>query len=74
MEPVRRRTGARPRRANRSAQQRLHGPTDTNCMPPEHEFAEPIDTVNDPNNDRGHRDFLNDVGLLMAIDNSNTAA
>ena len=49
------------------------GPTDTNCMPPEHEFAEPIDTVNDPNNVAGHRDFLNDVGLLMAIDNSNTA-
>jgi hypothetical protein len=48
------------------------GPTDTNCVPPEHEFAEPIDTVNDPNNDRGHRDYLNDVGLLMAIDNSNT--
>lgn len=49
------------------------GPADTNCMPPEHEFAEPIDTVNDPANVRGHRDFLNDVGLRMAIDNSNTA-
>jgi len=49
------------------------GPADTNCLPPEHEFAEPIDTVNDPANTRGHRDFLNDVGLRMAIDNSNTA-
>jgi hypothetical protein len=47
------------------------GPSDTNCMPPEHEFAEPIDTVNDPANSRNHRDFLNDVGLLMAINNSN---
>jgi hypothetical protein len=49
------------------------GPADTNCSPPEHEFAEPIDTVNDPNNTKGHRDFLNDVGLLMANNNSNTA-
>ncbi|MDZ4658253.1 MAG: hypothetical protein SH868_11805 [Bythopirellula sp.] len=48
------------------------GPSDTNCMPPEHEFAEPIDTVNDPTNSRGHRDFLNEVDLLMAINNSNT--
>jgi hypothetical protein len=48
------------------------GPSDTNCMPPEHEFAEPTDTENDPTNSRGHRDFLNDVGLLMAINNSNT--
>ncbi len=48
------------------------GPSDTSCSPPEHEFAEPIDTVNDPTNSRGHRDFLNDVGLLMAINNSNT--
>ena len=48
------------------------GPGDLNCMPPEHEFAEPIDTVNDPTNTRGHRDFLNDVDLLMAINNSNT--
>jgi hypothetical protein len=49
------------------------GPSDTNCSPPEHEFAEPIDTVNDPSNTRGHRDFLNDIGLRMAINNSNTA-
>ena len=49
------------------------GPVDTNCIPPEHEFAEPIDTVNDPSNTRGHRDFLNDIGLGMAINNSNTA-
>jgi hypothetical protein len=48
------------------------GPDDMNCMPPEHEFAEPIDTVNDPANSRNHRDFLNDVGLLMAINNCNT--
>jgi hypothetical protein len=48
------------------------GPSDTNCSPPEHEFAEPIDLVNDPGNTRGHRDFLNDVDLLMAINNSNT--
>jgi hypothetical protein len=48
------------------------GPSDTNCTPPEHEFAEPIDLVNDPGNTRGHRDFLNDVDLLMAINNSNT--
>jgi hypothetical protein len=49
------------------------GPEDRNCSPPEHEFAEPIDTVNDPANSRGHRDFLNDVGLRMAINNGNTA-
>jgi hypothetical protein len=49
------------------------GPSDTNCTPPEHEFAEPVDMVNDPTNSRGHRDFLNEVGLLMAINNSNTA-
>jgi hypothetical protein len=49
------------------------GPSDTSCMPPEHEFAEPIDTVNDPANNRGHRDFVNDIDLLMAINNSNTA-
>jgi hypothetical protein len=48
------------------------GPTDTNCTPPEHEFAEPIDIMNDPTNTRGHRDLLNDIGLLMAINNSNT--
>jgi hypothetical protein len=48
------------------------GPSDTACNPLEHEFAEPVDTVNDPTNSRGHRDFLNDVGLLMAINNSNT--
>jgi hypothetical protein len=48
------------------------GPGDPDCMPPEHEFAEPIDFVNDPTNTRGHRDLLNDVGLLMAINNSNT--
>jgi hypothetical protein len=41
-------------------------------MPPEHEFAEPIDTEHDPTNTRGHRDFLNEVDLLMAINNSNT--
>jgi hypothetical protein len=49
------------------------GPADTNCSPPEHEFAEPIDTVNDPTNSKGHRDFLNDIGLRMAINNSNIA-
>jgi hypothetical protein len=49
------------------------GPSDTACNPPEHEFAEPVDTVNDPGNGRGHRDFLNDIGMLMAINNSNTA-
>ena len=49
------------------------GPADTNCMPPEHEFAEPIDTMNDPTNMRGHRNFLNEVDLLMAINNSNIA-
>lgn len=49
------------------------GPEETNCVPREHEFAEPIDTVNDPTNTRGHRNLLNDVGLLMAINNSNTA-
>jgi hypothetical protein len=48
------------------------GPSDTACNPPEHEFAEPVDTVNDPTNSRGHRDFVNDIGLLMAINNSNT--
>jgi hypothetical protein len=48
------------------------GPGDTSCSPPEHEFAEPIDTVNDPTNTRNHRDFTNDIGLLMAINNSNT--
>ncbi|WP_197525633.1 PEP-CTERM sorting domain-containing protein [Pseudobythopirellula maris] len=48
------------------------GPDDNACDPPEHEFAEPVDTVNDPTNAKGHRDLLNDVGLLMGIDNSNT--
>jgi hypothetical protein len=48
------------------------GPSDTACNPPEHEFAEPVDTINDPGNSRGHRDFLNDIGMLMAINNSNT--
>ncbi len=47
------------------------GPTDRNCNPPEHEFAEPVDP-NDPDNDLEHRDLLNDIGFLMAIDNSNT--
>ncbi len=47
-------------------------PQDTNCNPPEHEFAEPVDTINDPANNKGHRDLLNDVGFLMAINNSNT--
>lgn len=47
-------------------------PQDTNCNPPEHEFAEPVDTINDPGNDKGHRDLENDIGFLMAIDNSNT--
>ncbi len=49
------------------------GPTDTNCLPPEHEFAEPVDLVNDPTNSRNHRNFLNDIDMLMAINNSNTA-
>lgn len=49
------------------------GPSDTACNPLEHEFAEPVDTVNDPTNTRGHRGFLNDIDLLMAINNSNTA-
>jgi hypothetical protein len=49
------------------------GPSDTACNPLEHEFAEPVDMVNDPTNSRGHRDFLNDIGLLMAINNSNTS-
>ena len=48
------------------------GPADTNCSPPEHEFAEPVDTVNDPSNTRNHRDMTNDIGFRMAIDNSNT--
>ncbi len=48
-------------------------PADRNCSPPEHEFAEPIDVVNDPNNTRNHRNFLNDIDLRMAINNSNTA-
>jgi hypothetical protein len=48
------------------------GPSDTACNPLEHEFAEPIDTVNDTTNARGHRGFLNDIDLLMAINNSNT--
>jgi hypothetical protein len=43
------------------------------CSPVEHEFAEPVDTVNDPTNSKNHRDFVNDIGLLMAINNSNTA-
>lgn len=47
-------------------------PADTSCNPAEHEFAEPVDTVNDPNNTRGHRDLANDIGFLMAINNSNT--
>ncbi|MEM9354504.1 MAG: hypothetical protein AAGA92_15975 [Planctomycetota bacterium] len=46
------------------------GPTDTNCNPPEHEFAEP-DSPLDPNPRGDHRDLLNDIGFLMAIDNSN---
>ncbi|MEM8944659.1 MAG: hypothetical protein AAGD11_05690 [Planctomycetota bacterium] len=48
------------------------GPADTSCNPPEHEFAEPVDTVNDPLNLRGHRDLANDIGFRMAINNSNT--
>jgi hypothetical protein len=49
------------------------GPGDASCSPPEHEFAESVDTVNDPTNSRNHRDFVNDIGLQMAINNSNTA-
>jgi hypothetical protein len=48
------------------------GPADMSCSPPEHEFAEPVDTVNDPSNIRNHRDFVNEIGLAMAINNSNT--
>lgn len=48
------------------------GPSDTSCNPPEHEFAEPVDTINDPSNLRGHRDLANDIGFRMAINNSNT--
>lgn len=47
-------------------------PADTNCNPPEHEFAEPVDTVNDPSNSKNHRNLANDIGFLMAVDNSNT--
>ena len=43
------------------------------CSPLVHEFAEPVDTVNDPSNIRNHRGFLNDIGLRMAINNSNSA-
>lgn len=48
------------------------GPSDTSCNPPEHEFAEPVDVINDPSNLRGHRDLANDIGFRMAINNSNT--
>jgi len=48
------------------------GPDDTACNPLEHEFAEPVDTVNDPGNARNHRDLANDIDFLMAINNSNT--
>lgn len=48
------------------------GPTDTACTPFEHELAEPLDTVGDPTNARNHRNFLNDIALRYAIDNSNT--
>ncbi|TWU28279.1 hypothetical protein [Bythopirellula polymerisocia] len=49
------------------------GPADTTCSPLEHEFAEPVDLINDPTNSRNHRNFLNNIDILMAIDNSNTA-
>lgn len=48
------------------------GPADTSCNPLEHEFAEPVDTINDPTNSRGHRDLANDIGFRMAVNNSNT--
>jgi len=48
------------------------GPDDTACNPPEHEFAEPVDTVSDPSNTRNHRDLANDIDFRMAINNSNT--
>ena len=48
------------------------GPTDTSCTPFEHELAEPQDFVGDPSNSRNHRNFLNDIELRYAIDNSNT--
>ena len=48
------------------------GPTQTNCSPFEHELAEPLDPVGDPTNSRNHRNFLNDIALRYAIDNSNT--
>ena len=47
-------------------------PADTNCNPPEHEFAEPVDFANDPSNTKNHRDLANDIGFLMAVNNSNT--
>ena len=49
------------------------GPDDRNCMPPEHEFAEPVDSIGDPTNTRNHRDMENSIDLRMAIDNSNVA-
>lgn len=38
---------------------------------PEVEFVLPVDTVNDPDNDRNHRNFENTVGIELAFDNSN---
>ncbi len=38
---------------------------------PMHEFFEPVDLLLDPNNDLNHREMLNDIGLLMAVDQTN---
>ncbi|GAB4188288.1 MAG: hypothetical protein Kow00105_02940 [Phycisphaeraceae bacterium] len=47
----------------------VNGPTDI----PLHEFFEPWDALADPNNDLNHRDMENTIGMLMAVNNSNTA-
>ena len=36
-----------------------------------HEFFEPLDVLNDPFNDRNHRDADNTVGMLMGVNQSN---
>ena len=41
------------------------------CLAAELEFVLPIDTLNDPNNTRDHRNFENTIDLRMALNNIN---
>ena len=43
------------------------------CIARELEFALPVDTNDDPENVRNHRDFENTIDLQLAFDNSNIA-